>query len=102
MTFISLGFMLINFARTPESGQGIIQVVQFPMMFLSGIFFPIEFMPDYIKPVVKAIPLTYLGDALRQVMVGAVPEHSMQTNLLVLSSWLIVTFLVAVKFWRWE
>ena len=102
LTFISLGYMVISFASSTESGQGIVQVIQFPMMFLSGIFFPINFMPDYIKPVVKAIPLTYLGDALRQVMVGASPEHAMQTNILVLSAWFLVTLLVGIKFWKWE
>ena len=102
LTFISLGYMLISFASSMESGEGLVQVVQFPMMFLSGIFFPISIMPDFIKPVVKAIPLTYLGDALRQVMVGAPPEYAMSTNLLILAAWLIATLLVTVKFWRWE
>lgn len=102
LTFISLGYMLISFASSMESGRGIVQVVQFPMMFLSGIFFPVEIMPDYIKPVVKAIPLTYLGDALRQEMVGATPAYSMTTNLLVLTAWLVVTLMMAVKFWKWE
>lgn len=102
LTFISLGYMLITFTKTMESGRGIIQLVQFPMMFLSGIFFPIYFMPDYIKPVVRAIPLTYLGDALRQLMVGATPNYTMSINLTVLVVWLAVTFGITVKFWRWE
>ncbi|AZR72268.1 hypothetical protein BBF96_01950 [Anoxybacter fermentans] len=102
LTFISLGYMLISFTKTIESGRGIIQVVQFPMMFLSGIFFPISFMPDYIKPIVKAIPLTYLGDALRQVMVGVSGVYSLKTDLLVLFSWLVVTVVLAIKFWKWE
>jgi ABC-2 type transport system permease protein len=102
LTFISLGYMLISFAKSTEGGQGIIQVTQFPMMFLSGIFFPVEIMPDYIKPVVKAIPLTYLGDALRQIMVGASPQHSMQTNIMVLVAWLFVTLILGIKFWKWE
>ena len=102
LTFISFGYMLISFANSEESGQGLFQVVQFPMMFLSGIFFPINIMPDYIKPVVKAIPLTYLGDALRQTMVGASAEYAMQTNILVLLGWLLATMLISVKLWRWE
>lgn len=101
-TFVSLGYMLTAFSRTTESGQGLIQVVQFPMMFLSGIFFPVEIMPAFLKPVVKAIPLTYLGDALRQVMVGAAPVASMTTDILVLVTWLVVTLALAVRFWRWE
>ena len=102
MTFISLGYMLISFANSMESGEGLVQVVQFPMMFLSGIFFPVGIMPDYIKPIVKVIPLTYLGDAFRQIMVGAPPEYTMMTNILVLLGWLLVTVIVTIKFWRWE
>ncbi|MCL5039862.1 MAG: ABC transporter permease, partial [Firmicutes bacterium] len=101
-TFTSLGYMLVSFAKTEESGQGLIQVVQFPMMFLSGIFFPPGFMPAFLRPVVKAIPLTYLADALRQVMVGFAPEHSLTTNLTVLFAWMVVTLVLASRLWRWE
>ncbi len=102
LTFISLGYFLITFAKTQESGNGIIQAVQFPMMFLSGTFFPIAFMPDYIRPVVRVLPLTYLGDALRQVMVGAAPEFNLSTDLLVLTCWLVGCTILAYKFWKWE
>ena len=40
------------------------------MMFLSGTFFPIDAMPPFLQAVARLIPLTYLADALRQVMVG--------------------------------
>ena len=102
LTFISIGYVLISFVKTVDGGQGIIQAVQFPMMFLSGTFFPIEIMPEYIQPVVKIIPLTYLGDALRQVMIGGPALYSMRTNILVLLGWLIVSMVVAIKLWRWE
>ncbi|MCK4260118.1 MAG: ABC transporter permease [Halanaerobiales bacterium] len=102
LTFISMGYLLISFAKTQESGNGIIQAIQFPMMFLSGTFFPIAIMPDYIKPVVRALPLTYLGDALRQVMIGATPMFSLSTDLLVLVAWLVGCTILAIKFWKWE
>jgi ABC-2 type transport system permease protein len=102
LTFVSMGYMLVSFAKTEESGQGLIQVVQFPMMFLSGIFFPINIMPDFLRPVVKAIPLTYLGDALRQIMTGSPPMYSMTRDLTVLLIWLAVTLLFGIKFFEWE
>lgn len=101
-TFVSMGYMLASFSKSSESGQGLIQVVQFPMMFLSGIFFPVEIMPSFLQPVVKAIPLTYLGDALRQVMVGAAPLTSLTNDILILSAWLVATLILAARFWRWE
>lgn len=101
-SFASMGYMLVSFMKTQESAQGIIQVVQFPMMFLSGIFFPVEYMPGFLKPVVQAMPLTYLGDALRQVMVGAAPIYPLKIDVLVLAGWMVVTLAVAIRFWRWE
>lgn len=101
-SFVSMGYMLVSLMKTQESAQGIIQIVQFPMMFLSGIFFPVEWMPGFLKPVMQAMPLTYLGDALRQVMVGAAPVYPLTTDILVLAGWMVVTLAVAVRFWRWE
>ncbi|UNC93073.1 ABC transporter permease [Candidatus Contubernalis alkaliaceticus] len=101
-TFVSLGYMLVSFSKTEESGMGIIQVVQFPMMFLSGIFFPLNFLPEFLEPVVKAIPLSYLGDLLRNVMVGIPSEFGLTTNLLVLCGWLFISLSAAIRFWRWE
>lgn len=101
-TFVSMGYMLASFSRSLEGGRNLIQTVQFPMMFLSGIFFPVEIMPDYIRPVVRAIPLTYLGDALRQVMVGFPPEYSLTTDALILTGWLIFSAILAIRYWKWE
>lgn len=101
-TFVSLGYALVSFARTEESGQGILQLVQFPMMFLSGIFFPVNVMPVFLQPVIKAIPLTYLGDALRQVMTGATPLYSLNTDIGIMLAWLATSVVVAVRFFQWE
>jgi ABC-2 type transport system permease protein len=102
LTFTSLGYMLTCRARTVDSGQGLVQLVQFPMMFLSGTFFPIGIMPRFLRPVVAVLPLTYLSDALRQVMVGMPPEYPLPLCLLILVGWLIVSVVLAVLLWRWE
>ena len=104
LTFTALGYMLTSFAKTMDAGQGLIQLVQFPMMFLSGIFFPLSTMPGFLKPVTKIMPLTYLGDALRQVMVGmnATAGYSLTVCLLVLAGWLVASMVLGVVLWRWE
>ena len=68
----ALGYVLASFTKTEDAANGMTQVVQFPMMFLSGMFFPIEAMPPFLQAIARLIPLTYLADALRQVMVGGV------------------------------
>ena len=102
LTFISLGYMVASFVRSTEAGNAILQTLNFPMMFLSGIFWPVDWMPGVLKPVIYALPLTYLGDALRQVMVDATPLVPLWVDLAVLGGWLVVTAAIALRFFRWE
>jgi ABC-2 type transport system permease protein len=100
--FISLGYMIASLARTVESANGISQAINFPMMFLSGIFFPLAFLPVFLTPIVRALPLTYLGDAFRQVAVGSVPEFPLMVDVLVLAGWTVVCAALAARFFKWE
>jgi ABC-2 type transport system permease protein len=102
MTFIALGYVIASFAKTEESANGMTSVVQFPLMFLSGTFFPIDAMPDALRTVARAMPLTYLGDALRQVMVGGTPFSPLWICFAVLVGWLVVCFGIAARFFRWQ
>jgi ABC-2 type transport system permease protein len=102
LTFLSLGFLMSAFAKTEETVMPMLMVVQFPMMFLSGIFFPVDIMPDFMRPIMNAMPLTYLGDSLRQIMVDASALHPHYVNLAVLGVWLLVCLVGAVRFFRWE
>ena len=102
LTFISLGYVIASFARTEEAANGMTSIVQFPLMFLSGIFFPLEIMPDWLRGVATFMPLTYLGDALRQTMVGGAPFVPLPVDLLVLGGWLAVCLLISARFFRWQ
>ncbi|HEX5451397.1 MAG TPA: ABC transporter permease [Candidatus Limnocylindrales bacterium] len=102
LAFIAIGYVIASFARTEEAANGITQVVQVPMMFLSGIFFPIEIMPDWMKGIATFLPLTYLGDALRQTMVGGTPFVPLWVGIVILAGWLVVCFGIAARFFRWQ
>ncbi|MCK5577472.1 MAG: ABC transporter permease, partial [Dehalococcoidales bacterium] len=102
LTMISISYFAVSRARTTEGAMPIIQLIQFPMLFLSGIFWPIEFFPEFMQPIVSAIPLTYLGDALRQVMVDATPLHPLGLDVAVLAAWFVVCMALAIRFFRWE
>ena len=102
ITFLALGYVIASYARTEESANALTSVVQFPLMFLSGIFFPISFMPDWLQPVAAIMPLTYLGDALRQTMVGGSAYAPLPIDALVLGIWLVVSFLLSARFFRWQ
>jgi ABC-2 type transport system permease protein len=102
VAFISIGYLIASYARTEESANALTSIVQFPLMFLSGIFFPIAFMPSFLQPVAALLPLTYLGDALRQTMVGGAPYAPLWLDALILGGWLLVSFLISARYFRWE
>jgi ABC-2 type transport system permease protein len=102
LTFIALGYVIASFASTEDAANGMTSAVQFPLMFLSGTFFPTDAMPDALRTVARALPLTYLGDALRQVMVDGTPFSPLWVCFAVLIAWLVVCFGIAARFFRWQ
>lgn len=102
LSFLAFGYVIASFAKTEDSANGMTSVVQFPMMFLSGTFFQIDQMPDVLQGVARIIPLTYLSDALRQVMVGGAPFAPLWLCAVVLLGWLIVGYGIASWKFRWQ
>ena len=102
LSFLALGYVLASFTRTEEAANGVTQFVQFPMMFLSGVFFPIEAMPAFLQSIARLIPLTYLADALRQVMVGGTAFAPLWVCAAVLLAWLVVCFGIAMRKFQWQ
>ena len=102
LSFTAIGYVIASFAKTEEAANGMTQIVQLPMMFLSGIFFPLEVMPEWLRGVATVMPLTYLGDALRQTMVGGTPFAPLGVDALVLVGWLAVSLGISARFFRWQ
>jgi ABC-2 type transport system permease protein len=102
LAFIALGYVIASFAPTEDAANGMTSVVQFPLMFLSGTFFPIDAMPDYLKTVARVMPLTYLSDALRQVMVDGTPFAPLWVCFAALAGFLAVCLAISARFFRWQ
>jgi ABC-2 type transport system permease protein len=102
LAFLALGYVVASFAETEDAANGMTSVIQFPMMFLSGTFFPINDMPDILQGIARVIPLTYLSDALRQVMVGGAAFAPLLVCAAVLVGWLAVCFSIAAVKFRWQ
>lgn len=101
LLFTSLGMLFGTVVRDPESGVAIANAIGFPMMFLSGSFWPIEQMPSYLQSVAKVLPLTYLNGGLRDTMVfGNLPSALM--NLAVVGLLAVVLFVLAAKLVSWK
>ncbi len=102
LAFIALGYVVASFAPTEDSASQMVSILQFPLMFLSGIFFALESLPSFLRGVAAFMPLTYLGDALRQVMVGGTPFVPLGVGVGILAAWLVGCFLISARFFRWQ
>ena len=100
--FVGIGFLLTSAARTSEAARGLSSFVAFPMMFLSGVFFPITTLPSWLQTVVHVLPLTWLTDAMHRVMNDGAGLSVIALDLLVLAGWAVVTFALATWRFRWD
>ena len=73
-----------------------------PMWMLSGIFFSSSRYPDVAQPFIKVLPLTALIDAMRSVMIDGASVFSQTPQIALLAVWGIVTFVIALKIFRWQ
>jgi len=96
LSFLGIGIVATSIAREQESAQFILGFLQFPMMFLSGVLFPVEQMPLPLQYVSKVLPLTYAVDALRKVMVLGVDLSGVVVELLLLVIISVVTIALGV------
>ncbi len=78
----SLGVLLATRIRSMEAFQAVMQMLMFPMMFLSGVFFPMQGLPVWMNILVKVNPATYGIAPIRQVVLGALPDSPFNINLL--------------------
>jgi ABC-2 type transport system permease protein len=67
--FVGIGMILTRVAREAESAAAAANAFMFPMMFLSGTFFPVEMMPEFLQKVARVLPLFYVNEGLRAAMV---------------------------------
>ena len=101
-SFAGLGLLVASRAKTVEAVSGLMNLVMLPMWILSGTFFSYARFPEAMQPFVRALPLTALNDALRGVMVDGASLAGVAAPLGVVVAWGAVSFLVAVKIFRWR
>ena len=101
LLFVSLGMLVGTGSKSVESSAVVGNLVTFPMMFLSGTFFPVATMPAYLQSFAHVLPLFYVIDGLNDVMiygnyVGALVDLGI---LIVISG---IVFALAVRFFKWR
>jgi ABC-type multidrug transport system permease subunit len=101
LTFSGMGLALASRTQTLEGIQGLINVAMLPMWVLSGIFFSTSRFPDWLQPVIQALPLTAVNDALRAVMLDGASLWAVAGELLICGVWGGVSFVLALVLFRW-
>lgn len=102
LAFTGLGLLTAARPRTIEGVSGLMNLVMVPMWVFSGIFFSTERFPAAAQPFVQALPLTALNDALRGVMLDGASLAAMGPELLNLTLWGGVSFVLALRIFRWQ
>jgi ABC-type polysaccharide/polyol phosphate export permease len=102
LSFSALALLISSRARTIEAVSGLMNLAQVPMWILSGVFFSAQRFPDAVQPVISALPLTALIDALRAHMLQGAGLPQLGPQLGVLTGWLLVCFVLALKLFRWR
>ncbi len=99
-SFVGLGIVITSFTKDQETAQMLMMTLMFPMMFLSGVFFPIQQMPWFMQDIAKFLPLTYASDALRKVMVLGAGVPQISNELIILITFGIVMIAIALPVFK--
>lgn len=102
LAFGALGLLIGSRARTFEAVSGLMNMAMLPMWLLSGVFFSASNFPDSVQPVIQALPLTALVDALRAVVLEGTTLNGIRGELLRLVFWTVVPFAVALRMFKWR
>ncbi len=95
-SFIGLGIVLTSFASDEETAMMVMTAIQFPMMFLSGVFYPIQQMPWFMQIIAKFLPLTYAVDAMRKVLVLDAGFMDIWQDIVILLAFGLIMLAIAV------
>ncbi|HXF56784.1 MAG TPA: ABC transporter permease [Actinomycetota bacterium] len=102
LIFLNIGFAIAGRAPNSDAAQGMGQAIAVPMMFLSGVFFPLESLPSVVERVVRHLPLTPLIEALRAVSLDGRSITATGPQLLELGAWAVVLLALAARSFRFS
>ena len=102
LIFLNIGFAIAGRSPNSDAAQGTANAVALPMMFLSGVFFPTDTLPNIMQTIVKFLPLTPLIDALRTISIDGDSITQTGPELALLGAWVVVSFIIAGRLFRFS
>ena len=102
LIFLAVGFAVAGWAKNEDQAAPVANLISLPMLFLSGVFFPRDAMPEFLRNVTQFMPLTYVNEALRGVVNEGATLFDLGPQLLGMGVWAVITFVLAVVLFKWE
>lgn len=102
MAFAGIGLLIAARPKTIEGVSGLMNLVMLPMWLLSGTFFSATRFPDFVQPFIRILPLTAINESLRSVMNEGAGLSANLFPIGVLVTWGILSFIIALKTFRWQ
>ena len=96
------GMAIAGWAKDANQAAPLSNLISFPMMFLSGVFFPVFLMPELLQKVTFFIPLTPVVDGLRLIMTEGYTILELGPQLAVIAGWTVIIYVIAFRVFRWE
>ena len=100
--FLNIGFCLGSIARTQQAIGAIGNIVIFPQIFLSGVFYPIESMPALVQPLAYVLPLSFVSTGLRDIANEGASLLQIMPSLAGIAVWLLISFVLAARLFVWK
>ena len=102
LMFLTLGFSIGSLAKTQESVGVLATIFIYPQLVLSGIFFPIETLPEYIHPFAELLPLSLVADATRSIANDGLELIDIYANFIGIGIWIVIGMLISTKLFVWK
>jgi ABC-type multidrug transport system permease subunit len=102
MSYAGVGMLAVARVKTIEGASGMINLATIPVWLGSGVFFSYERFPEIVRPVLRALPLTPLNDALRDIMLDGAGLAAILPDLGLIAVWGVASFTIALRLFRWE
>ena len=100
--FLCLGFCLGSIAKTQQAVMAVGNLVIFPQIFLSGVFYPIESMPELIQPIANLLPLSFVSTAMREIANNGASLLEITPTLIGIAAWFVIAFVLATRLFVWK
>ena len=102
LIFLGVGFAIAGWAKDETQVAPVANLIQLPLLLLSGIFFSRDGFPSWLKTITDYFPLTYVSHGLRKIANEGADLTQIPGDLIGMIVWVILVYAIAIKLFRWE